>query len=352
MRNKAKLGRVGVSGATSPESGICETNPIPPPGPGGTGPGGRGAWGFVQTNPILARCVAATPPPFQYSTIPLFQSDANRAKRSQFRGVRLGPEGETCETNPSLGELGYLGQRRRKVECAKQTQFPRRGRVGQGLGDAERGLLYKQTQFRPGAWPRHRHHSSSPSSHHSSPMPIVRNEPNLAASRAKQTQFGGARPGPQGAIVQNEPNSENGPAETGGRLCETKPNLGGLGYLEKGRPSYMGDFAGKWNVRNEPNSRCRRVGQGLGDEGQLCKTNPICPVRRGRGGRNMQNEPNSGPAHGRDTLPFQYAIGPAFQSDVYRIKQSQSPTVPGFDWSWPRLRAIMAACRRAFHDRN
>jgi len=58
-----------------------------PAGPGGTGPGGRGASGFVQTNPIPARRAAATPPRFQYSIIPPFQPDGNRAKQTQFGGT-------------------------------------------------------------------------------------------------------------------------------------------------------------------------------------------------------------------------------------------------------------------------
>jgi len=40
-----------------------------------------------------------------------------------------------------------------------------------------------------------------------------------------------------------------------------------------------GDFAEKWKLRNEPNSRQRRVGQDLGNEVLLCKTNQISPTR-------------------------------------------------------------------------
>jgi hypothetical protein len=44
---------------------LCETKPICPAGPGGTGPGGRGTWGVVQTNPIPggARWPSLVPPP-------------------------------------------------------------------------------------------------------------------------------------------------------------------------------------------------------------------------------------------------------------------------------------------------
>jgi hypothetical protein len=114
----------------------------------------------------------------------------NRAKQSQSRptsnwgagrtnkpisGLRLGPGGRSCQTNPNLGEPGYLGDGTAegllcktnpilagqpgpgRVECAKQTQLPKAGHRG---GVRQAGRLgpvdyAKRTQFRlvgpPGA---------------------------------------------------------------------------------------------------------------------------------------------------------------------------------------------------------
>jgi hypothetical protein len=104
---------------------------------------------------------------------------------------------------------------------------------------------------------------------------------------AKQTQSGGARPGSQGAIAQNEPNLAGRPGlqrpncakqsqtwagwdiwgttHQGGQSCETKPIPGGPGW---------DGAAGAW------------------DTGQMCKTNPIResgPVQAG--GRSCETKP-------------------------------------------------------------
>ncbi len=50
-----------------------------------------------ETNPISG---GRHTPPFQYFTIPAFQSDADCAKRTQFGRSGGAPEGETCETKP------------------------------------------------------------------------------------------------------------------------------------------------------------------------------------------------------------------------------------------------------------
>jgi hypothetical protein len=60
------------------------------------------------------------------------------------------------------------------------------------------------------------------------------------------------------------------------------------------------------NAQNEPNSRRRRVGRGLGDEGRRCKTKPISGRR-----------PVEYPA-------FHYSIIPPFQSDADRAEESRS----------------------------
>ncbi len=157
--------------------------------------------------------------------------------------------------------------------------------------------------------------------------------------------------------MQNEPNSESEscktnpicPAGPGGppppldppaspcreRLCKTKPNLGNLGHLGD-------DERASLSCETKPirGDAARGGAPGTWDEGQMRKTNPICPRRTGRRGRGwsqscetnpirgsrgpiVQNEPNFGPAGGCNTPPFQYSIIPAFQLDAYRAKRTQ-----------------------------
>jgi hypothetical protein len=155
-----------------------------------------------QTNPIARsgaprRCRPWRPsgaPLFHYSIIPPFQSDAYRAKQSQF---------------------GLAGPGPRRAKDAKQTQFPATpdgtGSAGRGATRprspcgsqscetnpiseprpaGRRGQLYKQTQF----------------------PPLCRSgdRPSQGADCAKRTQFppvpGGARPGGRGCRT-NKANS-------------------------------------------------------------------------------------------------------------------------------------------------
>ncbi len=86
-------------------------------------------------------------------------------------------------------------------------------------------------------------------------------------------------------------------------MCETKPNLGGLGHVGKGGRRVRDGFAGKWNVQNEANcptrgteavSQLRIADCGLGKDRpgvlplrpvrcEMRKTNPICRVPRSGG---------------------------------------------------------------------
>jgi hypothetical protein len=84
------------------------------PGAPGNGRGwpeleGPGEGDYAERTPIPAVAAVERPPLFHYSIIPPFRSAANRAKRSQFRGVRASPEAELCETKPNLGRMGHLG---------------------------------------------------------------------------------------------------------------------------------------------------------------------------------------------------------------------------------------------------
>jgi hypothetical protein len=135
---------------------------------------------------------------------------------------------------------------------------------------------------------RDTHHFTILSFHHSSPVPIVQNEPNLA------------RPGPKGRCV--------------GRALRTRTNRAKQSQFPRDRAEEApaagaaSAGAGATSVRNKANSRrehngrgspCRqwgspgktnpiswpcRVGRGLGDEGrggQWCETKPISARRVG-----------------------------------------------------------------------
>jgi hypothetical protein len=86
----------------------------------------------------------------------------------------------------------------------------------------------------------------------------------------------------------------------GGQFCKTKPICAGLAVGHGAPPSPLapavivrneakfGCSCGIWgggdaergpDAPNKPNSRWDRLGQGLGHEGRLCETNPICSRR-------------------------------------------------------------------------
>jgi hypothetical protein len=102
-----------------------------PAGPGGTRLGEGGARVLYKQTQFLPPC----------------RSGGRRSREGKSRktkpisGVRLGPEGETCETKPNLGKPGCLGDRtggRAQGRCVKQTQFP----AGPaGTGPRERGPI-------------------------------------------------------------------------------------------------------------------------------------------------------------------------------------------------------------------
>ncbi len=190
VQNEPNLGRAPKNGrGRSPEaltSKRCKTNPI-----SGEAGGARDARESCKTNPICPAGPGATRP----------QGRGTRgdcAKRSQFRGVRLGPEGETRETNPISVVAGqnvrspwcktkpiYSGRARKTIakargldaatraggKCARRSQS-RRGRVGRGLGDEGRLCKTNPILARPLA-------ATPPPFQHSHPMPIVQNKANL-----------------------------------------------------------------------------------------------------------------------------------------------------------------------------
>ncbi len=137
---------------------------------------------------------------------------------------------------------------------------------------------------------------------------------SLSAKRAKRTQFP-RRSGAWGRKVlykqtQFLPLCRSGDRRSReGKLCETKPNLGGLGYLGDGVSEAC---CAKQNQpldcgpRSQPRVTALRIGPGP------AAGHPIA-----------QNEPNFGRCGRPDHPLFQYSIIPPFQSGANRAKRTQ-----------------------------
>jgi hypothetical protein len=224
---------------------MYKTKPICRRGPDGTGPAGRGAWG---------KC----------------------AKRTQFGRSGGAPEGEMCKTKPISEEVS-------SAKCQVLSETCKTNPISEGVPSVKFGAGGSGGEFpAPSHIP---HYSNIPLFHHSSPMPIVQNEPNFRERTGR-----GRVP-----VVQTKPIRRR-PAISRGRLCETKPIAGRAGWDEAA---------------------------GARDGGQMCKTNPI---RR------------------HPIIPlFQYSIIPIFEScktspiwprRAKDAKRTQSPS----------LRPVRAGC--------
>jgi hypothetical protein len=225
--NCAKRSQFPVSRAAG-NARLCETKPI---WLVGRGPGGQTA----RNEANFRR--AEIPPPFQYSIIPAFRSDADCAKRSQSRrgrvGWGLGSEGRLCKTNP-ISESGPAGAGSRWY---KRSQFVRRGQRSARAGEVTSGGVAwarcaKQTQFATDGQERP---SPRPEA---LTMPPVRRQVHQTKPIWPEDGYGreparrSARP-PTGPIVRNKANSptraemdaDRHRCQCRGRYpsCETKP---------------------------------------------------------------------------------------------------------------------------------
>jgi hypothetical protein len=245
-----------------------------------------------------------------------------------------------CETKPNLGGLGYLGngrswyvgRLRRKVECAKRTQFPvsraagntglcKTNPISRGDGwdgtSGTRGERAKQTQFRPSA--------EAPGGQN------AQNEPNFGERTGRS----------RGAGCANKPNcrrcADREICVPGSQACQTKP-ISQLRIADFG--SRIGGIlpAGRPIVQNEPN--LGQLGQRAGGEvykrsqfggpivqdeanpeGEMCKTNPICP-RTGRRGCGWSQSCKTNP------IPRRLAAGGNTQQSTIPSFHHSSPTRP------------------------
>jgi hypothetical protein len=164
------------------------------------------------------------------------------------------------------------------------------------------------------------HHSTILSFHHPKSMPIVQNKANCPRGPSRER------------IVRNKPNFE-GQSTASARLCVRNKANWPPGRCRartpnprraEGQPCETKPIRRRI-VRNEPNSRRRRVGRGSRDAGQSCKTKPIrwqimrnepnsAQPREGPGEPKMRNEPNPGRCGCGEPPLCQYSIIPAFQS--------------------------------------
>ncbi len=216
----------------------------------------------------------------------------NHAKRTQFarqgqpgRGRRGAGRGANAQNEAKPGQTGVSGGRRvRGTCCAKRTQFARRGLAGQGLGTWDKGQMRKTNPICPAT--------------SGGTGPAGQGTRGRCAKRtqfARQGQPGRGRRGVgRGANAQNEakPGQAGAPGgrRVGGTCCAKRTQF----------------------------ARRGRAGQGLGtwDEGQMRKTNPICPATSGGTGPAGQG------TRGRCAKRSQFPPG-RFPAGVYRAKQSQ-----------------------------
>jgi hypothetical protein len=286
------------------------------------------AWSVSGAGPIVQNEANFRRP--RYPTIPIFHCSSIPGR------CRL------CETNPI--------SRLRIADCGLGTNLRRDAWPAAHRLRPAQANRAKRTQFLAAEVS---HHSNIPLFQHSSPMPIVQNEPNFAgrpeprrAKCAKRTQFldcglwiadwgptcGGtparrpAASGLRGPIVQNEPNLRRAEIPYHSYIplfqhpnpvpvVQNEPNFR---RAEIPHHSTILSFHHPHPmpiVRNEPNFRRPRYPtipifhcSSIPGRCRLCETNPISPVDQSPGGRNVQNEPNFG---------------------AYRAKRSQFPPRPG-----------------------
>ena len=165
----------GLGGSRAPEGERCKTNPIPVSLPAGGIPSIPVF--YHSTIPVQYRLCETNPipggrgnPSFHYSIIPVFQSDADCAKRTQFPAVSGGmwPQGSGMRGNRAkrtqlAARLGGTGPQGRETrgKCAKRTQFAARPVARASLRLRSQGRLCPRSDSWAGcpchctAWRRH-----------------------------------------------------------------------------------------------------------------------------------------------------------------------------------------------------
>jgi len=235
----------------------------------------------------------------------LRMEDGVAAGPFRLRPAASGPRGPVVQTNPIgrsqsrktkpiLGGAGWAGPRRAWDAGENMPNEPNSRPRRTGRGSETGGDGAKQTQFAADRMP---HYSTVLSFQYSSPTTIVPNEPNSRAgkaiaepNRAKRSQFHQSAGAPEDEIRKTNPICSPGHrarGEGGVRLCQTKPNLGKLGYLGEGTWNPVVPNKANWAGRpGSPGQKCAkrtqicdRAGKAPGPpEGPVVQTNPICPT--------------------------------------------------------------------------
>ncbi len=252
-------------------------------------------------------------------------------KQTQFRGVAgaprssgLGrPSGRLCETNPIRGDATWdsaprgVGHRR---SC--ETKPVSRLRIA---------------DFGPGS---------------QSGVTTLRIRDRTGVVRAKQSQFGPAPSCHRGGMTPNKPNSSLGLLPVG-RNVRNKANLhpprgiaGPSGAPNAIHRVWEPDPPCTWVRLRQTNPilpgypACRAPGRGKRAKqsqfgGQSCRTNPICRVGSGPGGRNVQNEPNSGRPVDRiqGWRAKQTQFRPPGRRDEYGLGHCTAAVAPVLRWA-------------------
>jgi len=245
--------------------------------------------------------------------------EGNRAKQSQFWGT-----GETRGGVYRAKQTQFAGAGSGPgwADCAERTQFHRSARAPEGemretnpiprlrIGDSP-------ATARPlcGLPPRARAGRSCETNPIRWGQMCKTNPISVRGMRAKQTQFpGGAGRGAAWGTWDegcgtNKPNSCHcADPEIGvpGRVNRAKQSQSPVDRISHHSSILSFHHSSPMAiVQNEPNSRRRHVGRGLGDEKRTCETNPIWPSRQAAGSpesENVRNEPNSACPHRRSRL--------------------------------------------------
>ncbi len=267
MRNEpnSSIADCGLQIGDRPTVAHCAKRTQFPVGPGGTRPHGRGTRGnrakrtqfpagpggpIVRNEANFASGggaggarggpVGPVTPSFHYSLIPGFQFPAasrrvKRAKRTQF------PAGTEWDEVPGAWDVGQM---------CKTKPICRWDRAGRDLRGAGRGaIVQNEPNFTTldeawGTKSERGKQSQSPADrlfYHSSPMPIVQNEPNSREPAAVWDR----------TIVQNEPNFvSRGGAWGRGANGQNKANFGGGVECQAGSRVMAVLVGGPWAVYN------------------------------------------------------------------------------------------------------
>jgi hypothetical protein len=203
---------------------------------------------------------------------------SNKANWPRAPGNGRGPAGPGGPLRDRLRQTKPISRWARRVGYAKQSQSRQGSRESSALWAKRYGLLdmhAKQSQLGDGR--RHAGGKSCQTKMRPTKVCFNRTDPRYRPGNAGRNQTRRLL-----SWASNKPNFGEPAGRTGGAVVQTKPTP----PFQHSTPRPI--------VRNKPNSRRRHVGRGLGDEGELCKTNPIWGSPAGVRSPIVQNKANFG----------------------------------------------------------